>query len=88
VRVFLERQRNVLPQRHRREKGAPLVHHADSPQKGVPPVEIRMSKVDGTVEDLSAGRILEPEKVAHERGLTAPAPSHDDEDITLMDVKG
>src|SRR4030095_8155518 len=86
VRNSLERQADVLRERHRAPQGPALVEHTDLTPEPLALLGGGLREVDVAVEDLALGGFVEPDHVAQQRALAAAAAAHDEEYLAAPDL--
>src|SRR5438552_3178108 len=84
-RVFLERQADILEQRHRTEQRTTLVHHADLGQDCTARCALRADDILAVDQDLARHRLIEPDHVLQERALAAARGTENDEHLAAID---
>src|SRR5712664_721860 len=87
LNVFLQREGHVLRQGHRAPERSALVEHSEASQEALAfrRRHFPETSAGALVEDRPPGRLVQSDEVPEQRALPAAAPSHDDEDVALVD---
>jgi hypothetical protein len=78
---LLDRQPDVLGERHRAPQRAFLVQDPDPAQDPLPTLRVRRPEARVVVVDVAPRRRHEPDHVPEQRALAGPARPHDHEDV-------
>src|SRR5262249_4888004 len=84
VRVLLQRQPDVLGQRHRAPQGSALEEHPEASQHGFPLLGGGLGEARSVVQDLALCRLEQPDQVVEQGALPAPAAAHDDAHVSAV----
>ena len=87
IGVLLERQPDVLEQRHRPEQRARLVHDAEAAQDRGAFRLVGRDDVVAVDVDVARDRLDESDHVLHDRGLAAPGAAEDAEHLAAADLE-
>src|SRR5262249_20371400 len=84
VRVLLQRQADVLGERHRAPQGSALEEHAEAPQHGFSLFGGGRGEARSVVQDLALRGLEQPDQVVEQRALPAAAAAHDDAHVSAV----
>src|SRR5208283_2125099 len=82
--VFIQRKGHVFSQGHGTPQRSGLVKDPIAPHDGLLPGGIAIPETHVIVEDPSLGRFFEADEAPEKCALAASAPTHDDENITVL----
>jgi hypothetical protein len=87
ARVLLEREADVLHQRHVAEQRAELVHHAEALQDREAPLALRLRDVLARDEDAARERPVQADQVLEQHRLPAARAAEDREHLAAPDLE-
>ena len=87
VGVFLQRQTDVLRERHRAEQRPALVRNADAAQCRKPLVALGGGDVDAIEPDMALHRRMQPDQMLEQRALAAARTAEDREYLAVLHLE-
>src|SRR5678816_4711504 len=87
-RVLLHGQRHVLAESHRAPERASLIEDPEAPEQALAFGSGHLPEIGAgpLVANRPPGGFLQPDEVPEQRALSAAAPAHDDEDLSLIHI--